>query len=63
MNAINTRAAAAALLVTIASLAGVSRIADSEHRQVLVAAEQSATLAAAAPAVQQVVIVGRRAKV
>lgn len=62
MNAINARAAVAALLVTIATLGGVDRIADTEHGQALAAAAGPVRVAAAEPVVQQVVIVGRRAK-
>ena len=65
MNAINTRAAALAVLVTIATLGGLGSIANTEHSQVLAAVRQSSVVAVAEPTaqVQQVVIVGRRGRV
>jgi hypothetical protein len=65
MNAINTRAAALAVLVTIATLGGLGSIANTEHRQVVAAARQPTVVAAAQPTsqVQQVVIVGRRGRI
>jgi len=59
MSAINTRAAALAILATIAMLGSISTLADSEHREALAQAAESTAVASAYP-VQQVVIVGKR---
>jgi len=65
MNAINTRAAALAVLVTMATLGGLGSIANTQHGDVVAAAHQQTVMAVADPAaqVQQVVIVGRRGRV
>lgn len=59
---LNLRAAALAVLVTVATVGSLNGIANSEHRQAVAAANETTLTAAAEPAVQQIVIVGRRAK-
>ena len=59
----NAQAAVLALLATVAMLSGVRGIAAFEQRTALAAAQPDLVLAAAQVPVQQVVVVGRRARV
>jgi hypothetical protein len=62
MNTTRLQSAAFAVLVTVATLGSLNAIANTQHREALVASQQPTTVAVAASATQQIVIVGRRVR-
>jgi hypothetical protein len=62
MTTTRLQAAAFALIVTVATLGGMSGLANAEHREVVAAAQAATAVAVAEPAALQIVITGRRVR-